>query len=182
MFNHHEIAQEPEETKEVPVLERIEETEDVPAMETDAETGDDYSLMSDEDAAAEEIMDALGMRAQEDEPPAEGADAPDKALAGFEPFDLRQRRRKAAKPEPAPGRDIADAVFALMQFPDVTADAEKMTIDIRTGCTFELMAFVRDLNSLKIMLVRDAISRYAFDTACESLLESYKEKAAKEKA
>lgn len=154
------IAQTEEETAEIPALEPFDEADTVPASAPDA----DHGLMSDDDAAAEEIMDALGMA------------EPEPATIVIEPHPPEE---VSPEPSPIPSTRFVDMLFDLMTAPNVHLDPKEMTMTISLSAFSDNMAaLLWDIDALKAMWTRDAISRYAFDTACASLVEIYKIKEA----
>ena len=176
------IAPGTEDAPEVPALEPLDPEDAAPAGEPDAEPEKDHGLMSDEDAAVEEIMDALGMAEPEPEPLAEDTDVPDKALAGFAPYDLRQRGRKATKPEPEPasGRradTAAELLYRLTRVDGVRIFEDRdhaLSVAIPRGSDLE--RFAGNLDTLDTMLQMDDISAEAHTVAVGSLLASYRRK------
>ena len=120
----------------------------------------------DVEAAAAQIMDALGMPVTKAEP--EPTPEPDP-----EP-KTEPETETAPRSEPIPERrSIADVVYELMQFQGVEADDEHMLIDLHNAGGYELMTFLRDLIALKIMKTRKSLSAYAYDVASLSLLDNY---------
>lgn len=187
------LAPEPEsgEPEEIPALDPP-EPDPAPAARPDRDDGADS--LTDEDFAVEEIMDALGLADDpapepQPEPIAEDINVPDKALAGFAPFDLRQHKRQAAKPTrdpkpepeptpvpaptPAPRADSAAALlYRLTRVPGVHLyeDADHaLALAIPRGSDLE--RFACNLGTLDAMLQRDDLSAEAHAVAVESLLE-----------
>lgn len=192
------IAPDPE-PEEIPALDppETDETDDAPAARPSRDDDTDY--LTDEDIAAQEIMDALGMRDPapepepdpEPEPIAEDINVPDTVLEGFEPFDLRQHKRQATKPtrdpepepdpqpEPAPTPTIelradsaAELLYRLTRVPGVHLYEDNdrcLNIAIPRGSDLE--QFAENLDTLDTMLATDAISAEAHDAAVKSLLE-----------
>ncbi|MBO7670758.1 MAG: helix-turn-helix transcriptional regulator [Oscillospiraceae bacterium] len=167
------IAPALEDAPEVPALEPPDPADAAPASAPDA----DHGLMSDEDAAVEEIMDALGMA--EPEPPADDANVGE-ALAGFEPYDLRQRKRREPEPEPASGSradTAAELLYRLTRVDGVHICEDRdhaLSVAIPRGSDLE--RFACNLDTLDTMLQMDDISAEAHTVAVGSLLASYKRK------
>lgn len=124
---------------------------------------------SDEDAAAAEIMDALGMTEAEDD--------------DEEDAEALVVRKAAPEPAPAPTPNAARAeaypaelVWELTRLPGVRLNADSMTILLPKGGALE--RYVRNLDALDTMLEAGDIDADAHLIAAASLLGMYKRREA----
>lgn len=124
---------------------------------TDKESGS----ASPEDAAAQEIMNALGMgEAPEPEP------------------ETAVKSEPEATPEPEPTQELsgdspAELIWKLTRLPGYTLDGGSMVILLPRDSDIE--GFCRNLEALDTMLDHGDIDADAHRTVCESLLACYKE-------
>ena len=117
---------------------------------------------SDEDAAAAEILDALGMTEEEDDEEEEPEETPAPV--------------PAAKPEPRAEAYPAELVWELTRLPGVRLNADSMTILLPKGGALE--RYVRNLDALDAMLEAGDIDADAHLIAAASLLGMYKRREA----
>ena len=117
---------------------------------------------SDEDAAAAEILDALGMTEEEDDEEEEPEETPAPV--------------PAAKPEPRAEAYPAELVWELTRLPGVRLNADSMTILLPKGGALE--RYVRNLDALDTMLEAGDIDADAHLIAAASLLGMYKRREA----
>lgn len=124
---------------------------------------------SDEDAAAAEIMDALGMTEKEDD--------------DEEDAEALVVRKAAPEPVPAPTPNAARAeaypaelVWELTRLPGVRLNADTVTILLPKGGALE--RYVRNLDALDTMLEMGDIDADAHLIAAASLLGMYKRREA----
>lgn len=147
------------EPEEIPALEPLEppETDDAPAARPGR---DDTDYLTDEDLAAQEIMDALGMSDPDPEP------APE----------------PETEPEPEPTVEIraqspAELIYELTRLPGCYIYEDRDgDFDIAIPRSSDLERFCRNLQTLDTMLDCDDIDADAHRAVCESLLRLYRRK------
>lgn len=129
---------------------------------------------TDEDAAAAEIMDALGMTEEEDDDEEDDDEEDAEALVV---------RKAAPEPAPAPTPNAARAeaypaelVWELTRLPGVRLNADSVTILLPKGGALE--RYVHNLDALDTMLEAGDIDADAHLIAAASLLGMYKRKEA----
>lgn len=117
---------------------------------------------TDEDAAAAEILDALGMTEEEDDEEEEPEETPAPV--------------PAAKPEPRAEAYPAELVWELTRLPGVHLNADSVTIMLPKGGALE--RYVHNLDALDTMLEAGDIDADAHLIAAASLLGMYKRREA----
>ena len=148
-------------TDEDAVEAEIQTAADAPAYSDDAES----AVWTHEDIAVAEIMEALGLAEEEDEPEPAAEPAPE----------------PETEPEPEPTVEIraqspAELIYELTRLPGCYIYEDRDgDFGIAIPANSDLERFCRNLQTLDTMLDHGDIDADAHRTVCESLLARYKE-------